>query len=329
MRRRVILPPAVEGLITDIQRFCLHDGPGIRTTVFLKGCNLRCAWCHNPETLDPRPQMQFLPEKCIGCGQCAAVCVLGAHITEGRRHVFRRELCVGCGRCALTCYARALTLVGRRMTACRVVEEVLRDRDYYAGSGGGVTLSGGEPLMQIDFVDELLRLCRAAGVHTAVETNLAWPWERIARVAGLVDLFIVDLKAADDGLHRRWAGQGNGAVMENLRRLAGRPMIVRTPVVAGVNDSPAEIGAIARFVASLGAQASYELIAYHPLGTAKYRGLGMPPPQFAAPDRRTMEALAAESRRQGTTPPGRPEAPAATPQSPETASCKAPAPPLV
>jgi len=191
-------------------------------------------------------------------------------------------------------------LVGRRMSSREVLVEVLRDRAYYRTSGGGVTLSGGEPLMQSDFSAELLRLCKAEGVHTAVQSNLAWPWETVVRLAEATDLFMVDIKLMDGESHRRWTGHDNAMVLENLRRLAGRRIVVRTPVVAGINDSVGEIGRIAGFVASLGPAASYELIACHPLAAGKYRGLGMPVPEgLTAPDAQTMERLVSEARRCG------------------------------
>ncbi|HUU23908.1 MAG TPA: glycyl-radical enzyme activating protein, partial [Phycisphaerae bacterium] len=157
--------------VSDIQRFSIHDGPGIRTTVFLKGCNLRCRWCHNPENLRPGAELQLFPSRCIGCGACLTACPKQAHtMTDGARR-FDRAACVSCGSCAAGCYARALVLVGRALTVADVLEEVVADREFYDNSGGGVTLSGGEPLFQLEFACELLRACRAEGIRTAIETN--------------------------------------------------------------------------------------------------------------------------------------------------------------
>jgi pyruvate formate lyase activating enzyme len=310
----------MKGIVTDIQRFSVHDGPGIRTTVFLKGCNLRCRWCHNPETIHPRAELQVLPNRCIACGACLTACPRGAHVpaatgeAPGRRE-FHRHLCQACGACAAGCYAGALTLVGRELTAEEVLAEVLQDLRFYQNSGGGMTLSGGEPLFQHEFALELLRQAKAAGLNTAVETNLAWPWEYVAAVAEMADLMIVDVKLADPVAHRQWTGQGNEQVLANLARLGagagGAPrvftrseimqVIVRTPVVPGVNDTPGQIGQIADLLAALGNLAYYELLPYHPLGSGKYESLGMeyalaetkrPPPE-------TMRALAAEARKRG------------------------------
>jgi len=270
----------VNGIVTDIQRFSVHDGPGIRTTVFLKGCNLRCAWCHNPETLLPGPQLQVLPAKCIGCGACLA-----------------------CGACAAVCYAGALVLVGREMTAEAVVAEVLEDRPFYEESAGGVTVSGGEPLAQRAFAVEVLRRCRDEGLHTAVETNLAAPWEHVAEFLPVTDLFMVDVKLMDGEAHERWTGAPNDEILANVRRLAHQeqPMVVRTPVVPGVNDTREEIGAVADLIRTFPNLAYYELLPYHPLGTGKYRSLGMEYrlAHLERPSREQMDDLARTAGERG------------------------------
>jgi glycyl-radical enzyme activating protein len=293
----------MKGLVTDIQRFSVHDGPGIRTTVFLKGCDLRCAWCHNPETLRPSPEIRFLPERCIGCGACLAACPNGAQAIEGGRRVYRRDRCAACGRCARTCYAGALACVGRAMDAGEVLAEVLEDAAFYRNSGGGLTLSGGEPLCQPAFALELLRLAKAAGIHTAIETNLAAPWDRVAELLPFLDLVMADLKLMDAARHREWTGASNDRILENARRLAGmgKPLVVRTPVIPGVNDAPEAIGAIAEFVRGLSPNVRYELLPYHPLGVGKYRSLGVEC-RFdgtAPPDAARLLALAAEAARRG------------------------------
>jgi len=290
----------VDGIITDIQRFCVHDGPGIRTTVFLKGCNLHCGWCHNPETILPQPQLQVYPNKCIACGSCLAACPRGAHsAVDGQKH-FDRRLCTACGTCARTCYAEALKLIGRQVTAPEVLAEVLEDRPFYANSGGGVTLSGGEPLCQQAFAIEILRLCKDAVVHTAIETNLAWPWEHVEPVLPWLDLLMADIKTMDSALHGQWTGTGNERVLDNVRRLAGRdlPLIIRTPVIPGVNDTEKEIGRIADFIADLANLQYYELLPYHPLGLGKYASLGMasPMPEDLRLDAARLKDLAAVAR---------------------------------
>ncbi len=289
--------------ITDVQRFSLHDGPGIRTTVFLKGCNLRCRWCHNPESLRCEPELQLLPDRCIGCGACLRACPRGAHRAAGDRRQFDRELCAACGSCASVCYARALVLVGGTLTPEDVLAEVEADREFYDSSGGGVTLSGGEPLLQLELAVGLLEACRARGVRTAIETNLTWPWERVSAVLPLTDLVIADVKMMDPAAHRWWTGAGNEQVLANAEQLSaeGVPLIVRTPVVAGVNATPEEIGRIAEFARGLRSLLYYELLPYHPLGTGKYESLGMacPEEQLGRPDGRTLRALSAEARRRG------------------------------
>ena len=293
----------MNGIITDIQRFSVHDGPGIRTTVFLKGCNLRCAWCHNPETLRAEAQLQVLPDKCIGCDACLEACLRDAHeVTDGRR-VFHRDRCTACGACAEVCYSGALVLVGRETSAEEVMAEVLEDRVFYENSGGGVTLSGGEPLFQRAFALDILGRARAEGIHTAVETNLASPWQDVAALLPVTDLFLVDVKVMDSAEHERWTGEPNELVLENARRLSreGVPMVVRTPVVPGVNDTVEQIGAVADFIRGFGNLEYYELLPYHPLGTGKYHSLGMEYAMegVARPEPDVMQALAAAAGDRG------------------------------
>jgi pyruvate formate lyase activating enzyme len=291
------------GIVSDIQRFSLHDGPGIRTTVFLKGCNLRCFWCHNPETLRHRPELQTFPEKCIGCSACLTACRNGAHALEDGKKVFRRALCVGCGACARSCYAEGLVLIGREMTVEEAFAEVMQDRDFYQDSGGGVTVSGGEPLFQRDFTRALLERCKAEGLHTAIETNLAWPWETVAAVLPVTDLVMLDIKTLDAAKHAEGTGVSNRRILDNARRLArtDKPLIARTPVIPGFNDAPEDIRAIAAFLAEFPNLLSYELLPYHPLATGKYESLGI---EYRAsglkrPPKETMRALAADAREAG------------------------------
>jgi pyruvate formate lyase activating enzyme len=293
----------MSGIVSDIQRFSVHDGPGIRTTVFLKGCQMRCRWCHNPEALRPGPELQLFLDKCIGCGTCFKVCPRGAHGMESGRRVFHRQRCTACGTCARSCYAEALVLVGRQMTAAEVLAEAVQDREFYADSDGGVTISGGEPIFQPAFAREILALCREAGIHTAIETNLAWPWEQVESVLGVTDLVMADIKMMDPAAHRQWTGVTNDMILDNVQRLgrAGRPLVIRTPVIPGVNDTASEIGRVGSLLAGLANLLYYELLPHNPLAAGKYESLGMEQDEFSAPrgvsDK--MNALAAEAGKSG------------------------------
>ena len=265
----------LQGMITNIQRFSIHDGPGIRTTVFLKGCNLHCFWCHNPETLSPKAELQLFLDRCIGCGECFRRCVRGAHVMiDGQRH-FDRAKCIGCGACAETCYAQALVLAGERKTVDEVVEVVLRDRPFYETSGGGVTLSGGEPLLQLEFSSAILQRCRDEGLHTAIETAANFAWARVESILPVTDLVMVDIKLMDADRHKKHTGVSNRRILQNAKRLgrAARSLIVRTPIIPGVNDNPQDVGAIASFVAGLPNLQYYELLPFHPLARGKYDSL--------------------------------------------------------
>ena len=287
----------MEGIVTNIQRFSIHDGPGIRTTVFLKGCNLRCFWCHNPETLKPKPELQLFLDRCIGCGECFRRCPQGAHVMNDGQRVFKRELCQGCGVCADTCYAEALVIAGEVKTVEQVVEEVLRDRPFYETSNGGVTLSGGEPLLQLDFSYAILERCKQEGVHTAIETAANFQWERVAAILPVTDLVMMDIKLMDSQKHRECTGVPNEQILANALRLGeqSQPLIVRTPIIPGVNDTPEEVKAIAEFAAQLPNLLYYELLPFHPMARGKYHSLDLDysAQDLKMPKREQMDELTA------------------------------------
>jgi pyruvate formate lyase activating enzyme len=265
-----------QAVVFDIERFAVHDGPGIRTTVFLKGCPLQCAWCHNPESRSSRPDLLWSPEKCVGCAQCQEVCSEGVHLWIDHRHTVSRERCLACGACAAVCYAGALEVGGRTMTAEEVMEVVGMDTPFYRRSGGGLTVSGGEPLAQYDFVVSLLRQARNAEIHTAVDTSGLCPWEYLEGLGADVDLFLYDLKHMDDARHRDLTGASNERILDNLRRLdqAGRTTWIRVPLIPGRNDDDTNYRALGRFLSRLNHVARVEILRYHPLAKSKYARLG-------------------------------------------------------
>jgi pyruvate formate lyase activating enzyme len=263
------------GIIFDIQRFSVHDGPGIRTLVFLKGCPLACPWCSNPESQRFPPDLLFDASRCVACGGCVEACPHGAIRTSGSGLAYDRERCEVCGACAEACPAEARTVAGRRVTASAVVAEVLRDAPFFANSGGGVTLGGGEPLAQSGFSREILRGCRHHGLHTVIETCGHVPWPAFETILPLTDLFLYDLKHIDGDAHAAQTAGNLSLILSNLARLAEAQanLIVRVPIVPGFNDTPDTIRAIADHVVRLGIGALH-LLPYHRLGESKYRLLG-------------------------------------------------------
>ena len=268
---------SITGRIFNTQRFSIHDGPGIRTTVFLKGCNLHCFWCHNPESIAPQKQLLIYPDKCIGCGVCRTVCPQNCHqLQEDGGRIFRREECLACGSCAEQCYAQALMLSGEDRTPRQVLDIALRDRTFYQESGGGVTFSGGEPMLQPDFLLALLEGCRAEGIHTAVDTAGNVPFSLYEKVLDCTDLFLYDIKAPDPESYRRATGGDAGRIYDNLRLLArtGKEVWVRVPVIPGFNDSDDAITGIGERILESGHKGPVELMPFHKLGMGKYNSLG-------------------------------------------------------
>lgn len=265
------------GLITDIQRFSLNDGPGIRTTVFFKGCNMRCEWCHNPETISHKKEIMFYSNKCIGCGRCFNVCPLGVHKVLDGAHIIDREKCVACGKCVESCYAEALVFSARELTSDEVMREILQDEVYYIESGGGVTLSGGEVTCQKEFALEIVKKCNKNGIKTAIETNLLLPFEQIEELVSAVDLIMFDIKIFNSEEHKKHTGVSNAQILENVKRLdaLGIPFIVRTPLIPRITDGEDNIEAIAKFIAPLKNLLYYELLNFNPLGASKYDSLAI------------------------------------------------------
>ena len=277
-----------ELLITNIQRMSFHDGPGMRTTVFLKGCNLRCAWGHTPETQDARAELLFRAQRCVRCGLCVQSCPAGARTMGADGPVRDVARCTLCGCCAESCLTGALAVAGSRLSCRELTELVLRDEKIFRTTAGGVTCSGGEPLLQADAVAGFLREMRLRGIHTCVDTAGNVPWETFERVLPVTDLFLYDVKAFSPQTHRQWTGVGNELILDNLRRLGTRADIwIRIPFVPGVNTE--QIGQIGAFLTQLPRVRRVEVLPYHTLGAEKCVELGRAQRQFPVPDAAACE----------------------------------------
>ncbi len=289
-------PPMTRGIIFNIQRYSIQDGPGIRTTVFLKGCPLRCWWCHNPEGQKKQAELALTPERCIGCGSCVEFCQNAPFSADGDGP------CRRCGDCADVCPTGARERIGREMTPAQVLEEVLKDRPFYDESGGGVTFSGGEPLMQPDFLLECLEACGRYGIHRAVDTSGYATPDLIRLVAARTELFLYDLKFVDEDRHRRHTGVSSRLILNNLLLLdeLDVEVWVRIPVIPGINDGD-DILQMADFLASLRRIRRVHLLPYHRTGADKYRRLGRSYRlgRLMPPSKERMEKLAEPFRRRG------------------------------
>lgn len=266
--------------IFDIERNSFVDGPGVRTTVFFKGCNLRCAWCHNPESQDFKPQMMYYKDKCSGCGKCREICPTP-------------DNCTLCGKCTFYCPKDARRVCGKQYTVDEVFNEIIKDKPYYDNSGGGVTFSGGECLLQMDFLLEILKKCKQNGLHTAVDTAGHIPFDSFEKILPYTDLFLYDIKIFNSEKHENYIGVGNELILENLKRLlqSSVDIWIRIPVIAGVNDSVEEMQSIKDFLFQHGSPQKIELLPYHAMGENKYSAIQRNCQRFAPPTDESLKAL--------------------------------------
>jgi pyruvate formate lyase activating enzyme len=274
-RCKYTMTEATSGLVFAVQRFSLHDGPGIRTTVFLKGCPLHCLWCHNPEAIRTEPELSSCAEFCIRCGRCAEACPEKA-IILGKSAIIDRTRCTACGECAACCPSHALEMKGTERTVEEVLAEVLEDAPFFDSSGGGLTVSGGEPLLQHAFCHALLSAAKHRRCHTAVDTSGVVAWPILEKMQPVTDLFLYDIKAVSRDLHRSLTGVDNTTIKDNLARLlqTKAQVRIRIPIIPGHNDSPDEISGIGRFLAGQNRQVEIDLLPYHAYAEDKYGRVG-------------------------------------------------------
>ena len=262
------------GTIFNIQHFSLHDGPGIRTTIFLKGCPLNCLWCHNPESKAVFCELSFSPKLCIGCGACAQAC--SCHQFTKQEHSILRKNCTACGNCANICPSKALEMIGKTVTVDEVINEALRDSVFYETSQGGITISGGEPLLQFSFTLALLKKAKENGLHTCIETCGFSDFEKLQQLAAYTDLFLYDYKETDPQRHKAYTGVENHLIVQNLERLnhIGAAIILRCPIIPGYNDREEHFNGIAALANALSQVIEINLEPYHPLGQSKAEQIG-------------------------------------------------------
>lgn len=279
----------IEGIIFGIQRFSIHDGPGIRTTLFLKGCNVNCAWCHNPEGIPYKQMLSYNAGKCIGCRGCETVCPQKVHTFESVEHQVDRGRCSFCEKCLEICPAEALEVLGEKMKAEEAVKQLLRDKNYFTGEGG-ITISGGEAMLQHQFVKAVLKGVKEQGVNTALETNGTLPYERYEEVLPYVDVFLVDYKVTDPEVYRKYVGGDNRRVEENIRRLynMGAKIRIRCPIIPGVNAVKEHFQKIAQLTKELPGLEGAELLPYHKLGISKAARVGIGSTEFEEPSSETV-----------------------------------------
>ncbi len=263
----------MKAIITDIKRFAVHDGDGIRTTVFFKGCPLRCVWCHNPETYSAKPETAYFAHKCVNCGRCTEICE--SNIIKDGKHLFDKSQCITCGKCESVCPNDAFKIYGKEMTVDEILEIVLQDKNFYDNSGGGVTLSGGECLLYPEFCAELLKKCKEKGINTAVDTCGFVSKQAINSVLPYTDVFLYDLKAFDEEVHIKCTGQSNEMILENLKYIddCGKKIEIRIPYVPTYNDNQVE--KLASFIHNLKNIVKVKILPYHNYAASKYDALNM------------------------------------------------------
>ena len=266
-----------KGMIINIQKFCLDDGPGIRTTIFMKGCTMDCAWCHNTESKSIKPQLSFLKRKCISCGKCAAICPQQVHSFVDNVHGVLWDKCIACGKCVDVCDYSCLDIAGEIMDVDYVIDIVVQDKPFYEVSNGGVTLSGGEPLMQMDFCELLLEKSKKLGIHTCIETAGNVSSEAFYQTAPFTDLYLFDYKLTDSTLHRKYTGTDNSNILRNLELLykIGKKVILRCPIIPGINDNKEHLQGIADIYHKYNGDILVEIMPYHVLGISKLERFGM------------------------------------------------------
>jgi pyruvate formate lyase activating enzyme len=285
------------GLVADFKRFAVHDGPGIRTTVFLSGCSLRCRWCHNPECLESKAVLYFTENQCARCGDCVKACQFHVHTIQEGRHTIDFVRCRLCGKCVEACLSGALRLFGAEMSAEVVAVRLLEDIKFFQHTGGGVTFSGGEPLLQSEFCGEVMKRLRDHKVHIAVDTAGNVPWENIETIRSMTDLFLYDVKHTDPDVHKGWTGCSNELILENLKDLdtLGALIEIRVPVIPGVNDDERTIADMGLLFRGLNNLKAVRLLAYHNMSGSKYAAMGMQylMGDIKPPGRKKMKAMQA------------------------------------
>ncbi|MBQ4585670.1 MAG: glycyl-radical enzyme activating protein [Clostridia bacterium] len=267
--------------IFDIQRGSYVDGPGIRTTVFFKGCNLKCKWCHNPEGISKGIQKLFYKDKCVGCGKCARICP------------YNQKDCTLCGKCVLYCPSYALEICGAEYTISELFEIIIKDKSYYESSNGGVTFSGGECMLQIDFLTEILKICKKANINTAVDTAGNVPYEYFEKIIPYTDTFLYDIKCISEDLHEKFTGVSNATIISNLKKLSKSfkgKIVVRIPLIGGFNDEDSEIFKIKDFMLQINVS-NVEVLPYHKMGLHKYEALNMQSAEFYTPNKEIIDSF--------------------------------------